>query len=93
MSNVISNSLAELRKRQRELTSELNRVEKAIIALANLNEAKVVKAVREKKLNLICKHCNTLFQASRIDARFCSRECVEGDRKSKPVVLIEGAKK
>jgi len=93
MSNVINSSLAQLRKRRVELTHELNRVEKAILALVNLSEAKVVKAVREKKHNLICKKCSKPFQASRSDAEFCSRECIDLNRKSKPVTLIQGARK
>jgi len=92
MSNVINHSLAELRKRRVELTHELNRVEKAIIALSSLNEARIVKAVRDKKHTLTCKRCSKTFQASRIDAQFCT-DCSKIRDKSKPVVLIAGAKK
>jgi len=98
MSNVINHSLAELRKRSRELDQELRRVNKAIEALSNISEAKSVKHVREKKLTIKCQRpgCSNTFIASRSDAKFCSTNCTPSAQariKSRGVVLVKGAER
>lgn len=92
--SAISSSLAELRKRKIELERELNRINRAVLVLSELNNPeKTVKSVHRKQTLCVCIVCKKKFMAGRKDAQYCKNPCMPQKVKAAVATPKEETKK
>lgn len=91
--NPIHESLRLLKNREKELSTELNKIKNAISALEK--SSKMIR-VNRTVIQMKCETCKKVFSAKKKNTRFCSAACrsnyhrKEEIKKSKPTTLLKG---